>query len=85
MHERDKIIVEAHKQAEVVAQKELDEAKRQIRQEKEEAILDIRRQVAVMSVDIAEKILRKNLNERDEQMGLIDRMLNEVLAASKNN
>ncbi len=85
MHERDKIIVEAHKLAEAAAQKELDEAKRQIRQEKEEAIHDIRRQVAVLSVDIAEKILRKNLNERNEQMEMIDRMLDEVLAGSKNN
>ena len=35
MHERDKIIVEARKQAEAAAQKELDEVKKQIQQEKE--------------------------------------------------
>ena len=79
MHERDKIIVEARKQAEAAAQK------KQIQQEKEEAIRDIRRQVAVLSVDIAEKIIRKNLDEKHEQMEMIDRMLDEVLAASKNN
>jgi ATP synthase F0 subcomplex B subunit len=83
MHERDKIIVEARKQAEAAAQKELDEVKKQIQQEKEEAIRDIRRQVAVLSVDIAEKIIRKNLDEKHEQMEMIDRMLDEVLAASK--
>ena len=83
MHERDKIIVEARKQAEAAAQKELDEVKKQIQQEK--AIRDIRRQVAVLSVDIAEKIIRKNLDEKHEQMEMIDRMLDEVLAASKNN
>ena len=83
MHERDKIIVEARKQAEVAAQKELDEVRRQIQQEKEEAIRDIRRQVAVLSVDIAEKIIRKNLNEKHEQMDMIDRMLDEVLVASR--
>ena len=82
MHERDKIIVEARKQAEAAAQKELDEVKKQIQQE---AIRDIRRQVAVLSVDIAEKIIRKNLDEKHEQMEMIDRMLDEVLAASKNN
>ena len=78
-----KIIVEARKQAEAAAQKELDEVKKQIQQEKEEAIRDIRRQVAVLSVDIAEKIIRKNLDEKHEQMEMIDRMLDEVLAASK--
>lgn len=85
MQERDKIIAEARKQAEVVAQKELDEARRQIQQEKEEAIRDIRRQVAVLSVDIAEKVLRKQLDEKHEQMGMIERMLDEVLAGSKSN
>ena len=71
--------------AAAAAQKELDEVKKQIQQEKEEAIRDIRRQVAVLSVDIAEKIIRKNLDEKHEQMEMIDRMLDEVLAASKNN
>lgn len=85
MHERDRIIVEARKQAEAAAQKELDEAKEQIRQEKEEAIRDIRRQVAILSVDIAEKVLRENLDENKEQMDMIDRMLDEVLTASKRN
>ena len=84
MHERDKIIVEARKQAEVAAQKELDEVRRQIQLEKEEAIRDIRRQVAMLSVDIAEKVIRKNLDDKDEQMGMIDRMLDEILAASRN-
>ncbi|MBD9109225.1 MAG: F0F1 ATP synthase subunit B, partial [Bacteroides nordii] len=61
------------------AQKELDEVKKQIQIEKEEAIRDIRRQVALLSVDIAEKVIRKNLNEDSEQMAMIDRMLDEVL------
>ena len=82
MHERDKIIIEARKHAEAVAQKELDDVKQQIQQEKEEAIRDIRRQVAVLSVDIAEKIIRRNLDEKHEQMEMIDRMLDEMLAAN---
>ena len=80
MHERDKIIIEARKHAEAVAQKELDDVKQQIQQEKEEAIRDIRRQVAVLSVDIAEKIIRRNLDEKHEQMEMIDRMLDDATA-----
>ncbi len=83
--ERDKIIAEARRQAEVLAKKELDEAKRQIQQEKEEAIQAIRAQVALLSVDIAEKVLRKQLSEKQEQMALIDRMLDEMLTPAKNN
>lgn len=84
MEERDKIIHQARKQAEIAAQKELDAVKQQIRAEKEEAIRDIRRQVAVLSVDIAEKVLRKNLENKDAQMGMIDRMLDEILTPNKN-
>ncbi|EJX06705.1 ATP synthase F0, B subunit [gut metagenome] len=84
MEERDKIIHEARKQAEIAAQKELDAVKVQIQAERDEAIRDIRRQVAVLSVDIAEKVLRKNLADKDEQMGMIDRMLDELLKTNKN-
>ncbi|MBF0829591.1 F0F1 ATP synthase subunit B, partial [Staphylococcus aureus] len=41
------------------------------------------RQVAVLSVDIAEKVLRKNLDDEKEQMEMIDRLLDE-LTVSKN-
>ena len=84
MEERDKIIQEARKQAESTAQKELDAVKIQIQLEKEEAIRDIRRQVAALSVDIAEKVIRKNLADKDSQMDMIDRMLDEVLTKNKN-
>ena len=52
-------------------------------QEKEEAIRDIRRQVAVLSVDIAEKIIRHNLDKEQDQMEMIDRMLDEMLTANR--
>lgn len=84
MEERDKIIHEARKQAEKTAQKELELVKEQIQIEKEEAIRDIRKQVAILSVDIAEKVLRKNLEDKEEQMSMIDRMLDEVLTKNKN-
>ena len=58
----------------------LDEAKMAIEQEKKAAIADIRQQVATLSVDIAEKVLRKNLKDDKSQMDLIDRMLDEVSA-----
>ena len=85
MQERDKIIADARKQAEIAAQKELDEERMQIQQEKEEAIRDIHRQVAVLSVDIAEKVLRKKLDEKHEQMDMIERMLDEMLTTPKKN
>ena len=63
----------------MAARRKLDDMKVQIQLEGEEAIRDIRRQVAVLSVDIAEWI-RKTLNSEKEQMEMIDRMLDEVLS-----
>lgn len=78
--EKNSIVLEAKQEAKELARKELNEVKYQIQQEKEEAIRSIRRQVAVLSVDIAEKVIRKNLDAEKEQMGMIDRMLDEMLA-----
>jgi F-type H+-transporting ATPase subunit b len=79
--ERDKIIQRAREQAAIAAQKEVDIAKRQIQIERSEAIRDIRRQVAILSVDIAEKVIHKKLDTEKEQMAMIDRMIDEVLTS----
>ena len=51
--------------------------------EEQSAIRDIRRQVAVLSVGIAEKIMRNKLADAKEQEELIDRMLDEMIESSK--
>ena len=80
---RERIISEAKTQAQIEGTKMLEEVKLQINAEKEDAIRDIRRQVAVLSVNIAEKVLRKDLDSEDEQMEMIERLLDETFT-SKN-
>ena len=75
---RDAIVEQAQAKARNEGARLLDEAKMAIEQEKKAAIADIRQQVATLSVDIAEKVLRKNLKDDKSQMDLIDRMLDEV-------
>ncbi|MBR1880001.1 MAG: F0F1 ATP synthase subunit B [Prevotella sp.] len=77
---RDAIVEQAQAKARSEGARLLDEAKRAIEQEKKAAIADIRQHVATLSVDIAEKVLRKNLKDDKSQMDLIDRMLDEVSA-----
>lgn len=78
--EREKIIRDARKRAEAAAQEELNAARKQLQLEKDEAVCEIRRQVAVLAVDISEKVIRKNLDTNEEQMGMIDRMLDELIS-----
>ncbi len=77
---RDTIVEKAQEKARQEGNRLLDEARTAIAQEKSAAIADIRRQVAVLSVDIAGKVLRENLKDDQSQMDLIDRMLDEVSA-----
>ena len=56
----------------------MDETRHQIAAEKESAINDIRRQVAILSVDVAETVLRKKLSDDKEQLELVNRLLDEV-------
>ena len=80
---RDRIIKDAQNRAISEGDRLMIEIKKQIETEKESAIRDIRRQVAVLSVGIAEKIMRNKLADAKEQEELIDRMLDEMIESSK--
>ena len=75
---RDAMVAQAKQQAQDEAAKILDHARTQIAAEKESALLDIRTQVAALSVDVAEKILREKLSDSKTQMDLITRMVDEI-------
>lgn len=76
--EREKMIGQAQAQAKLEADKILQEAKEMIRQEKEAAMREIRKEVALVSMAIAEKVVRKELASNDGQQELVDRLLEEV-------
>ena len=75
---RESIVETAQQKAREEGARLISEAKAEIEQEKHAAIADIRKQVAELSVDIAEKILKQNLKDSKDQMRLIDKMLDEV-------
>lgn len=78
MATRDGIIQDARDKAQLEGRNLLDEAKKQIEAEKEVALRDIRAQVADLSVQIAEKVIRQQLLHDDEQEKFIARMLEDV-------
>lgn len=78
MATRDSIIAEAKKTAEEEGKRQLKEAKQQIAAEKENALRDIRAEVAQLSVQIAEQLLRQQLADENKQAALIEKMLDEV-------
>ena len=75
---RDAIVEKAQEKARDESARLLADAKKQIEIEKQNAIRDIRLQVAELSVQIAEKVLRERLSSDEQQMEMIDRLLDEV-------
>lgn len=80
---RDAIVEKAQDKAHEEGNRLLSEAKIEIENQKRAAISDIRKQVATLSVEIAEKVLREKLGSDKAQMDLIDRMLDEISSANK--
>lgn len=75
---RDATVGQARERARKEADKILADARAEIASEKEAALHDIRRQAAVLSVEVAEKVLRDRLSRDDAQLALIDRLVEEA-------
>ncbi|MBP3244818.1 MAG: F0F1 ATP synthase subunit B [Bacteroidaceae bacterium] len=75
---RDAIVNDAKDKANIEGARIIEDARQLIQKEKEAAIADIRKQVAQLSVEVAEKILRKELSSENKQMDMIARLLDEV-------
>ena len=75
---KEKIINEAKEKANQEASKLVEAARLMIKNEKNAAIAEIKAQVAVLSVDIAEKILREKLTDNKQQSALIDRLIDDI-------
>ena len=74
----DSIVAGAKDKAREEAEKVLEQARIEIAAEKESALRDIRRLVAGLSVDVAEKVLRADLSEDKKQGAYLDRLIDEI-------
>ncbi|HAM08846.1 MAG: ATP synthase F0 subunit B [Bacteroidetes bacterium GWE2_41_25] len=75
---RDKLIAEAKGKASEEAEKIVEKARIGIEGEKRKALAEIHDQVAILSVDIASKLLGEQLKKTGEQEKLIDNYLKEI-------
>jgi F-type H+-transporting ATPase subunit b len=75
---KDKIIAEAKDKASEEANKLLKNAREAIQNEKNSAISEMKIQMTELSIDIAEKILRKKLANDKEQKDLVDKLIDDI-------
>ncbi|MBT3383728.1 MAG: F0F1 ATP synthase subunit B [Prolixibacteraceae bacterium] len=75
---KEKIIDEAKEKARLETEKNIEQARQQIQAEKTAAVNDIKKQVAELSVMIAEKVIKKELGNNGEQEKLVNGLVDDI-------
>ncbi|MGG6229596.1 F0F1 ATP synthase subunit B [Tenacibaculum sp. SDUM215027] len=76
---KDKIIADAKQEAEEQTSTMVENAKATIKQEQQAAIAELKKKVGDLSIEIAQKVVRKELASQDDQLRLVEGMLEEVI------
>lgn len=75
---KEKMITDAKSEAQVQGAKMIEQAKASIESEKNAALAELKSQVSGLSVEIAEKLLKAELSNKESQSALVEKMLGEV-------
>jgi F-type H+-transporting ATPase subunit b len=72
---KEKMINDAKSEAQIQGQKMIEQAKAAINNEKNAAMAELKNQVSSLSLEIAEKILKDELSNKESQTKLVEKML----------
>ena len=75
---KEKMIADAKSEAQNQGAKMIEQAKATIESEKNNAVAEIKNQVSTLSLDIAEKLLKEELSNKESQTKLVEKMLADV-------
>lgn len=75
---REQLLAEAREKAQVEGARIIADARKQGEVERQELLRDARRQVALLAVAVTEKMLRNQLSDTPSQTQLAERMLDEL-------
>jgi len=75
---KEKMISDAKAEAQAAGEKIIEQAKATINSEKNAAMAELKSQVSNLSVEIAEKLLKTELSNKEAQSALVVKMLDDV-------
>ncbi|MDN3723130.1 F0F1 ATP synthase subunit B [Aequorivita sp. SDUM287046] len=75
---KTKMIADAKEEAKSEADKMIVQAQTAIESEKKAAIAEMKQTVASLSLEIAEKVVKHELSDKDKQLELVDQMLGDA-------
>lgn len=73
-----KMIEDAKNEANKVAAAQIENAKAVIETEKKAALTEVKNQVAILTIEVTEKLLRRNLADEKAQKALVDEFVKEI-------
>ncbi len=73
-----KMIEDAKNEASKVAAQQIENAKAVIETEKRAALTEVKNQVAILTLEVTEKLLRKNLSDEQSQKALVDQLVKDI-------
>ena len=82
---REQIIKEAHEKADAETERIIAAAKREIEQQREDAMNAVREEAAKVAVAVAEKILRRELAGEERQQQYVEKLIDEARSEQKAN
>lgn len=74
----EEIVAKSHRDAEAEYKRMVEKALEDIRSEKMRALVDVKNQLANLSIEVAEKILRQELTDRKTQEDVVNRFVNDM-------
>lgn len=75
---KDKMIADSKHEAQVQGERMIEQAKAAIEAEKNAAMSELKSQVSSLSLEIAEKLLKEELSNKEAQAKLVEKMLGDV-------
>ncbi|MEZ0007388.1 F-type H+-transporting ATPase subunit b [Flavobacterium sp. 28YEA47A] len=75
---KDKMIADSKHEAQIQGERMIEQAKAAIEAEKNAAMAELKSQVSSLSLDIAEKLLKEELSNKEAQTKLVEKMLGDV-------
>ena len=75
---KDKMVADAKNEAQAQGQKMIEQAKAAIQTEKNAAMAELKLQVSTLSLQIAEKLLKDELSNKEAQVKLVEKMLGDA-------
>ena len=75
---RDKMVADSKQEAQVQGERMIEQAKAAIEAEKNAAMAELKSQVSSLSLEIAEKLLKEELSNKEAQTKLVEKLLGDV-------